>query len=78
MLPPDFTPPGIYPCDDGSEVTVPLSVMEWFMNHYDEAAEGAGTRPFAPHPMLQLLPGTSLTIHQLAARLWRRFARLER
>jgi hypothetical protein len=46
MLPPDFTPPGIYPCDDGSEVTVPLSVMEWFMNHYDEAAEGAG----APTP----------------------------
>ena len=42
MLPPDFTPPGIYPCEDGSEVTVPLSVMEWFINHYDEAAEGAG------------------------------------
>jgi hypothetical protein len=41
MLPPEFTPPGVYPCDDGSEVTVPLSVMEWFMNHYDEAAEGA-------------------------------------
>jgi hypothetical protein len=42
MLPPNFTPPGVYPCDDGSEVTVPLSVMEWFMNYYDDAAEGAG------------------------------------
>jgi hypothetical protein len=42
LLPPDFTPPGVYPCDDGSEVTVPLSVMEWFMNYYDDAAEGAG------------------------------------
>ena len=72
MLPPDFTPPGIYPCDDGSEVTVPLSVMEWFINHYDEAAEGAGasTPNFTAAFLSSLL--------QRAARLSKLFARRER
>jgi hypothetical protein len=73
MLPPDFTPPGIYPCDDGSEVTVPLSVMEWFMNHYEEAAEGAGTS--SANHLPAIIAALLMTFFQRAARLWRPFAK---
>ncbi|KAI9223931.1 hypothetical protein BC828DRAFT_374695 [Blastocladiella britannica] len=30
MYPPDLVPPGVYPSDDGAEVTTPNSVSEWF------------------------------------------------
>ncbi|KAJ3280330.1 hypothetical protein HDU76_009210, partial [Blyttiomyces sp. JEL0837] len=36
MFPPEIIPPGVYPSHDGSEVTSPVSLAEWFMNHYDE------------------------------------------
>ncbi|KAI3642314.1 hypothetical protein MP228_011869 [Amoeboaphelidium protococcarum] len=37
MFPPEVTPPGIHPNHDGSEVTTPISVVEWFINYYKEA-----------------------------------------
>lgn len=36
MYPPDVTPPGIFPSDNGAEVTTPISVAEWFINNYQE------------------------------------------
>ncbi|CAI5725327.1 unnamed protein product [Hyaloperonospora brassicae] len=34
MFPPGQVPPGIHPSDDGSEVSAPVSLMEWFMTFY--------------------------------------------
>ncbi|KAJ3413643.1 hypothetical protein HDV05_007711 [Chytridiales sp. JEL 0842] len=36
MFPPEVVPPGVFPSEDGSEVTTPVSLSEWFLNHYDE------------------------------------------
>ncbi|KAJ3028601.1 UNVERIFIED_CONTAM: hypothetical protein HDU68_001328 [Siphonaria sp. JEL0065] len=36
LFPPDCIPPGVFPSADGSEVTTPISLAEWFLNHYDE------------------------------------------
>ncbi|KAJ3264239.1 hypothetical protein HDU77_009078 [Chytriomyces hyalinus] len=36
LFPPDCIPPGVFPSVDGSEVTTPISLAEWFLNHYDE------------------------------------------
>lgn len=40
MFPPGTVPPGVYPSEDGSDVTAPLSVVEWFVNFYDSVEEG--------------------------------------
>lgn len=34
LIPPEATPPGVFPAADGSEVTAPQSLMEWFVNYY--------------------------------------------
>jgi len=34
MYPPDWPPPGVFPSSNESEVTTPISVTEWFINHY--------------------------------------------
>uniref|UniRef100_M4BBI9 JmjC domain-containing protein n=1 Tax=Hyaloperonospora arabidopsidis (strain Emoy2) TaxID=559515 RepID=M4BBI9_HYAAE len=34
MFPPGQVPPGIHPSEDGSEVSAPVSLMEWFMTFY--------------------------------------------
>eukprot|EP01112_Ceratiomyxa_fruticulosa_P021908 TRINITY_DN786_c0_g1_i1.p1 TRINITY_DN786_c0_g1~~TRINITY_DN786_c0_g1_i1.p1 ORF type:complete len:499 (-),score=88.90 TRINITY_DN786_c0_g1_i1:508-2004(-) len=34
MYPPSFTPPGVFPSDDGLEVATPSSIMEWFINFF--------------------------------------------
>ncbi|KAJ3214730.1 hypothetical protein HDU67_001321 [Dinochytrium kinnereticum] len=36
LFPPEVVPPGVFPSEDGSEVTSPVSLAEWFLNHYDE------------------------------------------
>ncbi|KAI9337805.1 hypothetical protein BDR26DRAFT_838504 [Obelidium mucronatum] len=36
LFPPNCVPPGVFPSADGSEVTTPISLAEWFLNHYDE------------------------------------------
>ncbi|KAI8928679.1 hypothetical protein BC831DRAFT_447540 [Entophlyctis helioformis] len=36
MFPPECIPPGVFPSLDGSEVTSPVSLTEWFMNYYQE------------------------------------------
>lgn len=35
LFPPHCIPPGVHPSRDGSDVTVPVSVTEWFVNFYD-------------------------------------------
>ena len=37
MFPPHVTPPGVFPSADGSAVTSPLSLVEWFRGYYAEA-----------------------------------------
>ncbi|OWZ22020.1 Histone arginine demethylase [Phytophthora megakarya] len=36
MFPPGQVPPGIHPSEDGSEVSSPVSLMEWFVTFYKE------------------------------------------
>lgn len=43
LFPPDSPPPGVHPTEDGSDVTAPLSVLEWYLNFYD-IARGEGAR----------------------------------
>ncbi|CAH0477681.1 unnamed protein product [Peronospora belbahrii] len=35
MFPPGQVPPGIHPSEDGSEVSTPVSMMEWFVTFYN-------------------------------------------
>lgn len=43
LYPPAQTPPGVFPSADRSEVTAPVSVIEWFV-HFYAAAHDAGRR----------------------------------
>lgn len=43
LFPPDSPPPGVHPTADESDVTAPISVVEWYMNFYD-AARKEGVR----------------------------------
>ncbi|KAM9968233.1 hypothetical protein ACTFIW_002670 [Dictyostelium discoideum] len=36
MYPPHVVPPGVYPSDDGLEITAPSSIIEWFINFYEK------------------------------------------
>ena len=36
LTPPNQPPPGVYPSKDGSEVTSPVSLSEWYLNHYHQ------------------------------------------
>lgn len=36
LFPPDVVPPGVHPSPDGVEVACPVSIIEWFMNFYNE------------------------------------------
>lgn len=36
LFPPGVTPPGVFPSEDGGEVTTPLSIVEWFINYYNQ------------------------------------------
>ncbi|KAE9354812.1 F-box protein [Phytophthora fragariae] len=36
MFPPGQVPPGIHPSEDGSEVSSPVSLMEWFVTFYKQ------------------------------------------
>ena len=38
MLPPNVRPPGVICDDDECDVTVPLSVVEWFIHFYKATA----------------------------------------
>ncbi len=39
LFPPGCVPPGVHPSADGADVATPLSIVEWFLNFYDEARE---------------------------------------
>ncbi|CAH9135067.1 unnamed protein product [Cuscuta epithymum] len=36
LFPPDVVPPGVHPSPDGAEVASPVSIVEWFMNFYEQ------------------------------------------
>eukprot|EP01023_Acetabularia_acetabulum_P018056 TRINITY_DN19112_c0_g1_i2.p1 TRINITY_DN19112_c0_g1~~TRINITY_DN19112_c0_g1_i2.p1 ORF type:complete len:503 (+),score=77.97 TRINITY_DN19112_c0_g1_i2:87-1595(+) len=36
MFPPDVVPPGVHPNEDGSSVATPVSLVEWFIDFYDQ------------------------------------------
>lgn len=36
LFPPDVVPPGVHPSPDGAEVACPVSIIEWFMNFYNQ------------------------------------------
>ncbi|KAK6099357.1 hypothetical protein MT418_000782 [Batrachochytrium dendrobatidis] len=42
LYPPECIPPGVFPSKDGSNVTSPVSLAEWFMNYYQEIHSSAG------------------------------------
>lgn len=37
LFPPFVLPPGVYQNEDGSEVATPVSLIEWFLNFYEES-----------------------------------------
>jgi hypothetical protein len=41
MYPPDCPPPAVYPSKDESEVTTPVSVLEWMLKFHKEVSRGA-------------------------------------
>jgi hypothetical protein len=43
MYPPGVVPPGVHPSIDGADVATPLSLVEWFLNFYEETREGKVT-----------------------------------
>eukprot|EP00835_Amoeboradix_gromovi_P002631 NODE_153_length_16933_cov_0.442141.p2 type:complete len:419 gc:universal NODE_153_length_16933_cov_0.442141:13127-14383(+) len=70
FMPPNKTPPGIFPSADGSSVTTPLSLMDWYCNYRDhcdctEAVSEPGDVVFIPngwwHMVINLEPGIALT-----------------
>ncbi|GAB9473909.1 F-box protein [Globisporangium polare] len=36
MFPPEIVPPGVHPSEDGSAVSTPVSLMEWFVTFYPQ------------------------------------------
>jgi hypothetical protein len=49
MYPPHATPPGVLVSGDGTEVATPLSVMEWYLDHFPgHAARARAGGPDAP------------------------------
>lgn len=44
LVPPDMVPPGVWAAQDGSEVCVPLSVMEWLLQFYSWHAKARDKR----------------------------------
>ena len=41
MFPPNVPPPGVFPSEDGAEVTSPISITEWFINFYHRMSESS-------------------------------------
>jgi hypothetical protein len=39
LYPPNSIPPGVFPSSDGSEVTAPVSITDWFLNYYPEISK---------------------------------------
>eukprot|EP01116_Phalansterium_solitarium_P024701 TRINITY_DN9122_c0_g1_i1.p1 TRINITY_DN9122_c0_g1~~TRINITY_DN9122_c0_g1_i1.p1 ORF type:complete len:544 (-),score=183.17 TRINITY_DN9122_c0_g1_i1:210-1841(-) len=82
MFPPDCPPPGIFPSADGSEVTAPVSLVEWFVNFYPQCRLGpikpiegvcrAGETIFVPsgwwHAVLNLDDSIAITQNYVSRR----------
>eukprot|EP00775_Hariotina_reticulata_P003876 gene3876-4131_t len=65
LFPPGTPPPGIYPSPDGADVAAPISIIEWFLNFYDEARQSKGEVLFVPrgwwHCVLNLTSSVAVT-----------------
>ncbi|KAJ3042066.1 hypothetical protein HDV00_008147 [Rhizophlyctis rosea] len=46
LYPPHIPPPGVFPTPDGSEVTSPTTLSEWYINHYHSTT-------LSPHPPIE-------------------------
>ncbi|KAJ1960078.1 hypothetical protein IWQ62_004365, partial [Dispira parvispora] len=60
MFPPECVPPGVFTNADQSEVTSPVSLMEWFQNYYQQVTpytESSSRQRFGGHPSCK--PGNS-------------------
>lgn len=82
LFPPHITPPGVFPNEDQSQATSPVSIVEWFLNFYDESASGldrplecivhAGEMIFVPrgwwHCVLNLEDCTVAITHNFVTR----------
>eukprot|EP00798_Chlamydomonas_sp_ICE-L_P015936 gene15936-22068_t len=40
MYPPHVIPPGVHPSADGADVATSVTLVEWFLNFYEETKEG--------------------------------------
>jgi len=43
LYPPEIVPPGVFPSQDGAEVTTSVSLMEWFANFYPHTQGATGS-----------------------------------
>lgn len=39
LFPPNVTPPGVHPSEDGADVATSVSLTEWFLNFYSDTKE---------------------------------------
>lgn len=39
LFPPEVVPPGVQPSDDGADVATPVSLVEWFLNFYQDCKD---------------------------------------
>lgn len=39
LYPPGSVPPGVHPSPDGADVAAPVSLIEWFLNFYEETKQ---------------------------------------
>lgn len=46
LFPPNCPPPGVFPSEDMSDVTTPVSLTEWLLNYYDKAVQELGSKGY--------------------------------
>jgi hypothetical protein len=75
LYPPHVVPPGVHASPDGADVATSVSLIEWFLNFYDETRQhkvkpvecivSAGELLFVPrgwwHMAINLDPGVAIT-----------------
>lgn len=48
FYPPGVNPPGVYPSKNGDDVTMPISIGEWFLTYWDEHCRRRDSPPTPP------------------------------
>jgi len=80
LYPPDFVPHGVFPSPDGQQVTTPETIVQWFMDFYNEKTPvkpiecnlNAGELMFIPsawwHSVLNLEESVAITQNYVSKR----------